>query len=456
MSLTLRVWAIWYRGGKPLTPADSARLLASMNAGRLVILCGAGLSMAPPSSLPSAWRVAGMCFDEYQLTIDPLIDPALRDNLEALAEHFVGLNTLNAVFIEHLVPWEEFERPPNAGHAAVADFLITKTIVTGLSSNYDKLIERCAWDYGADFRGSLDGVHATVASNKQAPLLKFHGCSHIDRSSTVWAPSQLHDPTISDRIAKSKVWMAANLRQKDLLVVGFWSDWDYLNQVLGDAVQGLDPLSVTVIDPSPTAALQTKAPGLWALAHQPQVTFSHIQQSGADALDELRRAFSESYARQVLAAGRAVFLAKTGVPCDPAWITVAGLDGEALYDWRRDAEGVPAGKPAMAKSPQNVDVLGYFHLLLRRAGAVQQLRGYTLAGRSIRVVNGAGSDLSTVAKRFIEAPAAPTADIFVAAGSIDLGLPSHLVRPGTAGSVVRPGAGGKWLTIEQAQVELGV
>lgn len=130
-----------------MIPADSARLLASMNVGRLVILCGAGLSMAAPSSLPSAWRVAEMCFDEYQLTIDPLIDPALRDNLEALAEHFVGLNTLKAVFIEHLVPWEEFERPPNPGHAAVADFLIIKTVVAGLSSNYDKLIERCAWDY---------------------------------------------------------------------------------------------------------------------------------------------------------------------------------------------------------------------------------------------------------------------------------------------------------------------
>ena len=456
MPLASFVQAVWHFGEGPLTPADRARLLASMNAGRLVILCGAGLSMAPPSSLPSAWLVAGMCFDEYRVTIDPLIEPALRDNLEALAEHFVGLNTLKSVFIEHLVPWKEFERPPNPGHAAIADFLITKSVVAGLSSNYDKLIERCAWDYGADFRGALDGDQATVISHRQAPLLKFHGCSHIDRESTVWAPSQLHDPTISDRIAKSGIWMAANLRQKDLLVVGFWSDWDYLNRVLGGAVQGLNPLSVTVIDPSPSAALQVKAPDLWALANQPQVTFAHIQESGADALDELRRAFSEAFARQVLVAGSAALVAKTGIACDPTWLTVSGLDAEALYDWRRDAEGVPAGKPALSKSPQNVDLLGYFHLLLRRAGAVQQPRGYTLAGKSIRVVNGAGFDISTVARRFIEAPATPTADVFVAAGSLDLGLPGHLVRPGTAGSVVRPGIGGKWVTMEQAQVELGV
>lgn len=59
-----------------------------------------------------------MCFDEYRLTIDPLIDPALRDNLEALAEHFVGLNTLNAVFIEHLEPPRESRRPVGLSQAA--------------------------------------------------------------------------------------------------------------------------------------------------------------------------------------------------------------------------------------------------------------------------------------------------------------------------------------------------
>ena len=42
-----------------------------MEAGRLVLLCGAGLSMAPPSSLPSAWTVAARCYDRYVMSIDP-------------------------------------------------------------------------------------------------------------------------------------------------------------------------------------------------------------------------------------------------------------------------------------------------------------------------------------------------------------------------------------------------
>ena len=67
-----------------------------MNAGRLLVVCGAGLSRAPPSSLPSARTVAERCFDKYRLESDPNCDLGLGDNLEALAEHFASLNTLQA------------------------------------------------------------------------------------------------------------------------------------------------------------------------------------------------------------------------------------------------------------------------------------------------------------------------------------------------------------------------
>lgn len=438
-----------------MDPGVRERLLASMDAGRLVVLCGAGLSMAPPSSLPSAKRVAERCFDEYQSRINPNIDPALRQNLEALAEHFVGLNTLRT-FIESVVPWTEFIRPSNPGHAAIADFLIIRAAAAGLSSNYDTLIEACARTYGADFRAALDGDQATARAHTQSPLLKFHGCENLDRSNTVWAPSQLSDPVVSARIEKCKIWMAAHLRQKDLLVVGFWSDWGYLNAVIQGALQGLDPVSVTVIDLSDATALESKAPALWQLAHQANVTFSHVQESGADALDELRRAFSENYLRQVLAAGRAAFERVTGAQCDPALLDVTTLDSESLYGWRRDAEGVPAGKPAQERRPTAGEQLGCFHLLLRRAGAVQMEQGYSLSGRTIRVVNGGENFLATVRARFIEAPSLPSAEVVVAVGALDYGLPDDVVRPGSPGSVVRPAPTGSWLTFENAIRELAL
>jgi hypothetical protein len=55
-----------------------ASLLASMDAGRLVVVCGAGLAMAPPSNFPSARRVAEMGFDKYVPDADPHCNPELR------------------------------------------------------------------------------------------------------------------------------------------------------------------------------------------------------------------------------------------------------------------------------------------------------------------------------------------------------------------------------------------
>ena len=287
-------------------------------------------------------------------------------------------------------------------------------------------------------------------------MLKFHGCAQKDRASTVWAPSQLNDPIIKERIATSKIWMAANLRERDLLVVGFWTDWHYLNAVVGSALEGVAPLSVTVVDPFDPAQLEAKAPALWALAHADHVTFEHVQESGAEVLDTLRRAFSRNYLRQVLEAGRAALETQIGAPIDPAWADVPDADSETLYGWRRDAEGVPSGSPAVNKHPVNAEVVGYFHLLMRRAGAEYHADGYRLSGRTIRVLNGAGALLNKMRSRFVEAPPVPLADIVVAVGATDLGVPGNIVRRGRVGDVIRPAAGGQWLDLAQARAELDV
>ena len=77
--------------GNRLDAEIKARLLGSMNSGRLLVVCGAGLSMAAPSTLPSAKTVAERCFDKYRLKSDPHCDLKLRGDLEALAEHFVRI-----------------------------------------------------------------------------------------------------------------------------------------------------------------------------------------------------------------------------------------------------------------------------------------------------------------------------------------------------------------------------
>jgi len=107
------------------------------------------------------------------------------------------------------------------------------------------------------------------------------------------------------------------------------------------------------------------------------------------------------------------------------------------------------------RNPGPSEVLGYAHLLLRRAGASQTPVGYDLAGRRIRVVNGSGMLLQTVQDRFRETPF-EVADIVVCAGATDVGLPLNVVREGRPGDIIRPSASAAWLDLPAARRELDV
>src|ERR1700681_4036245 len=124
-----------------MDPRVLERLLASISVQRLVAVCGAGLSMGKPTMAPSAKEVSQSCFDKYVVSTGAVLAPALREDLEKLADYFYDNHTLNTVFIPGLVPWDRFVRPPNAGHMAFADFLWIRAVVATLSSNYDTMIE---------------------------------------------------------------------------------------------------------------------------------------------------------------------------------------------------------------------------------------------------------------------------------------------------------------------------
>lgn len=78
------------------------KLLASIQQKRLAVFCGAGLSMSPPSSLPSAKVVAEKCTTEYaKSALEPPIPDATKLDLGLLAEYFVA-NNLQNFFIRRL------------------------------------------------------------------------------------------------------------------------------------------------------------------------------------------------------------------------------------------------------------------------------------------------------------------------------------------------------------------
>jgi hypothetical protein len=224
------------------------RLLGSIEANRLVILCGAGLSIPAPSNLMSAVRVAQTCYDKWTAT--QALPANLRDDIELLAAHFHAQGQFVSVFIGALVPWNELVGEPNEGHAAVSDLLISRAANAALSANFDPLVEQWAERRKIAMQGALDGTEALAFAARTNPLLKFHGCLHRRREQTLWTRSQLPEQEIQQRIESCVSWMNLSLSGKDLLIVGFWSDWGYLNDVLAQAIFITGIGSVTVVDPA--------------------------------------------------------------------------------------------------------------------------------------------------------------------------------------------------------------
>jgi hypothetical protein len=382
-------------------PPLLTRLLDSIEAGRLVVLCGAGLSIPAPSKLMSALRVANTCYDKWQ-PIEPL-PAALRNDIDAFAGHFHGKGIFTSVFVNALVPWDELVGEPNNGHAAIADLLICGAAHAALSANFDPLIEQWAERRKVAMQGALNGTEA-VQFTRTNPLVKFHGCLHRKREETLWTQGQLHEPSIAERVRTCSDWMTIQLPARDLLVVGFWTDWSYFNDVLATAIAAQNFNSVTVIDPAASAELQAKAPALGMRLAGSGAPFTHLRASGADALEELRTEFSKVWARKFFQLGLP-FIPAGAPPCNPAALVPPTLTCDQLYDLLRDAEGVPYDRAAERKVPPAAAAKAAFtHILLYEAGATRVGSFYEHHGRTIRVVHGAGQVLETVRQRYNEPP----------------------------------------------------
>lgn len=439
-----------------IPPGILDKLLTAMRGENLIALVGAGLSMAPPSNLPNARTVANVCYDR-RLPLEAL-PPALRDDIEGLAGHFYDNHMFREVFLDELVPWNELVGRPNAGHEAIGDFLVARTLRAALTSNFDPLIERWAQDHKVALRGALDGHEAVTFSNVSNPLIKFHGCWHREPEHTVWSPKQLTDAPISGRIASFSNWVNLHLPNRHLLVIGFWSDWDYLSNVLISALTHKHALSVTVVDPSTTAALQAKASGLWAVLNSLSAEFVHIPMSGADFLNELRTAFSRAWMRAFYALANTPLAALGQAPPHPLDSeTMAGAD---LYCLRRDAEGHSYDRAAHSNWP--VAAMGQAATFRSKAincGAAKAAGSDLIHnGVRFRVVNGAGRDISEMTKDYREAPSITSPDIVACIGASKSGTPATIVSRTSSSTVVRGAAGGssRWLTETEALAELSI
>lgn len=420
---------------------------------RLALICGAGLSMADPSNIPSAWAVAASAKQKYD-AIYGVEEIPLSEDIEEQAEFFHNQGRLSTTYLTRLVDIDTFSAPPNAGHFAVADFLLTKTAQIAVSTNVDALIEFAGDQLFGGIVTATRRDDAAAFYPAKAPLLKIHGCWKSDLRQTVWAPSQLLCEPNQSRIADCAQWIEQQLLNRDLVVVGYFTDWDYLNSLLERCLDAVDPSNVIVVDPSSTEDLKGKAPALFGVGERANGGFYHIKCSGADFLDELRRKWSASYVRQTLNAGNQL-LALAGDHrackdnCEPPEANV-----KQLWAMRRDIEGLAPGSPCRNGEPMDAAAVGRMIVILRHAGATLEGDYWNLNGLRIRVVRATAKALNDF-ERIHAGSASPLSapDITIASGARDYGLKSDIARSGNPSNVVR-NRSSKFLTEEQAEQEL--
>lgn len=443
-----------------VTDATANSLMQSIAADRLVVLCGAGLSMAAPSSIPSANAIRTECADTYRQLVGSALDPAATADLEAMSRWFLQQHRFGDLFIPKLVPWAKFNTHPNDGHEAIADFLACGAAHVGVTTNYDRLVEESALRLGEpDF---LPIVHEEdlPRSSDHRPYLKVHGCSvlHKTRLETIWCREQLAEPSISQRMARFQTWLSTNFLGRDLLIIGFWTDWAYLSDVLATTIAAIGPNSVVLVDPSPANVIETKAPGLWAWAHRPGITFLHERQSGSEFLAELRARFSRTFLNRVLDDAAATHQTLFGsAPSAHARV----LDAQAmpyLYALRRDITGVPRHRPVRVRVPSPAfRTHAALHSRLLERGALYDSHLYSIGGQRIRLINGGGQLLSELKNQCQQEPPLPVpADRVVCIGAVEDPTPASVIRPIAVPGVIHGGAAGTWATETALVQELGV
>ena len=410
--------------------------------------------MSPPTNLPSAADLANSCANDYTLLTGPTLDQETQTNLEALAKHFLETNTFRDLL--KLIPWKRFSHSPNHAHTAIADLLCCGAAYFVATTNYDTHIEDAALRLGErDFRSSLDGVEAAESADSHRPLLKLHGCHRRDRNNTLWTHSQiLENKTIKERQERTVPWLVGNLTGKDVVLVGFWTDWDYLNDILSSAVAGSEPRTIVLVDPSDSKTLEEKAPDLWTWANQPNATFILIQEQAHLFLEELRTEFSRRFLHRVFDGAETLFgqLFPGEYPIDDS--AFVSLRADDLYPIRKDLAGRTNSEACREAKPiESMQLAAAFMAAILSSGGKLHGSVFSLNGKYIRVINCANLLLSQAKDRYQgDLAHSPRCDTAICVGAFDASVPEDVVvRSPKTQSIVRNDWAGRWLTNDDAR-----
>lgn len=427
--------------------------LDAIENGRLALICGAGLSMSPPSNIPSAQALANRAKAKYDATHGAEADP-LPAGIEQQAAFFYQANRLADYYFRTLIGVNSFSAEPNAAHFAVADLLLTGAADIAISTNVDRLIETAGMSLEGHIENAIDRERAAAAAPGTPILFKLHGCWDVDRRNTVWCVEQLNDAPLDTRIPESAQWLENRLLDRDLVVVGYFTHWEHLTTILDTAIAAVQPSRLIIVDPADAAWLEEKAPEFFALGERAQ-RFCHVSAYGDQFLDRLRIAFSKRFVRKVLHAGRQTYYDMVGEYPQPDWLEPGEANSTDLWLIRRDLEGCMPGDPAVHMELPNEPVLGLTILRFRRCGATWNESVLRLADATIRIFNAPNQALHALEAAFEGVTPPLVAETIVAVGAVDLPLKANVARRPRRDSITR-GSGRRWITREKAEEEFGL
>ena len=213
---------------------------------KLVLVVGAGVSMGPPTCLPSGSELARNV--KTRLLDSPLgsiISPVTGESLLTMAD-VVENNSLAAfpLFVKTILESADFKTAsPNYAHLAIA-LLMAETNAQVLSTNWDTCIEQSASDVYSDIVACFDwgGVQSAGDSTK---LFKLHGCAKNEFSIRVSTRQ------ISEETWWAKHQVGAAIETGSVVFLGIGSIAEYIRLTLQIILKMVKNLSnVFIVDPA--------------------------------------------------------------------------------------------------------------------------------------------------------------------------------------------------------------
>ncbi len=411
--------------------------------------------MAEPSKLPSAWELAQSAKAKYTAQWGGT-RPPLPDDIDKQADYFFARNELQTIYLSTLIDKHAFAARPNEGHDTIADLMLSKAVQAVVTTNVDELIEHAGHTIYGQIESAIDGISIAAFSPETVPLLKIHGCRRIDWLNTIWCTGQLPFNPVKDRVTTGATWIQNKFVNRDILIIGYWTDWDYLNSVVDSALNAVNPSRVIVVNSADAATFPEKAKSLYDLGTRATNGFYHVQVSGTEFLAGLRRMFSQRFIRIVLQSGKEDFEDQRGTPPNAAWLEPATADNVSLWLMRRDLLGCRPNAPAESSTPPTEPLLGLTLLELQAAGATAEGPCWRLNGSLIRVLR-TPNQLLHKAEAMYDGDLAPVvaSDFVVAVGAQSTALPPSIARGGGTASIART-SGSTWLSYGDAKAEFGL